>query len=177
MKQVTQELKKHVTEQDQYDPIHIFKRKKDIRIWSQMICESIDNEMLMTSIHEKGGGGEQEELMFPLYPHARKWKQRENRVVCYGRPILTTSVICPACICFQPLVLPGLQLASCRCSLTVHSVHSWVSGSSGHPAGLSNQLCIGVANLNTSGIFVRLFPLLCFTFPVHPWLLLPGSES
>lgn len=42
-----------------------------------MICKSTDNEMLMTSIHEKGGGAEQEELMFPLYPPAGKWKRRE----------------------------------------------------------------------------------------------------
>lgn len=52
-----------------------------------------------------------------LYILMRGSGSNENRVVCYGRPILTTSVICPACICFQPLVLPGLQLASC--SLTV----------------------------------------------------------
>lgn len=144
------------------------KGKKGLCIWSQMICECIDNEMLMTGL---GWGARVHVLLYILI---RRSACNENRVVCYGRPLLTTSesFVVPATSYSHWLFLGSSWLLACASHLTVSlSVHSWVSGSSGCPAGLSNQLCIGVANLNMADISVRLFPLLCFTCPV------PGPYS
>lgn len=114
---------------------------------------------------------------FILFNYA--WKSRQQEYIYYdGKPLVTTADLSGLPhIFFQPLVLPGLQLPSWRCDLTepcrmplfLLEFLFLGYGSSGCPAGLSNQLntpiisCTGSCCLPASASSLTLALTPCIT--------------
>lgn len=94
-----------------------------------MICKCKESEMLMTGIQEKGG--EQKFMFCFIYLCSEVYATRIYLCI-KGHNLLPLQIHLASLCLFQPQLLPGLQLASGRCNLTVPypmplSSHSSVS--------------------------------------------------
>ena len=154
-----------------------FKRKKTY-VYSLMICKCIKNEKLMTSIHENGGSGEQKFTFYFIYLCMEIYATGTYLRIM-GSHLLLFQIHQDSLHLSQSPVLPGLQLASCRCTLTEPCPMPFppipeflfLYDSSGCSVGLSNELPVGVANLSTSSIFVwALLVSLSLSFALLPWI-------